>query len=238
MPKAKRAKSANAPKQKATPKKRLPRLNNSMVILLAREYYRTIMPARRSHRTMIWVAFFAVWAILVGQFLYPLDRAVPFASIGDDRIAYATHDEMAKRLTEKFNATKIKLMVDNKQVEYPLKSAGAELNTEELIAVLIDYPFWQRFIPLSILWQTPRVEHADVYYADVVLKRFSESRSKELSFAPTNARLAIKDGTLVATPEKKGSDASITQIHKAISTAEPLLGAVNEIVIHAKRIPG
>ncbi len=237
MSTTKSASSAGAKKQKTVAKKRLPRLSNSMITLIAREYYRAVMPAKRSHRTMIWVAFFVVWGVLVVQFMYPLDRAVPFASIGADRVALAAHDDLANRLTEKFNATKVSLKAVDKQATYPLKSAGAELNTEQLIAQLVDYPFWQRFIPLSILWQMPKVEYADVYYTDTVLKRFSGERSKELSSVPMNARLAIKDGTLVATPEKTGYEVSSDHIHTVMSSAQLPLGKVTQIVVQSKNIP-
>lgn len=230
------AKSAKKPHKKATIKKRLPKLSNSMIVLLAGEYYKTIMPAKKSHRRAVWAAFFVVSGILAIQLLYPLDWAVPFARIGDSRVGFQAHDELAKQFGEKFSKTNVRLRANNKVVEYPLKTTGAELNTEKLIEDISEYPFWQRFIPLSLLWQVPHVKYADVYYTDQILKRFSDQQSKKLTFPATNARLAIKDGILVATPEVAGSEVIATEVHKAIGRASVPLGVTSEIKIHAKRV--
>src|SRR5690606_9673836 len=107
---------------------------------------------------------------IAGQMLYPPDKAVLFAWVNERPVGLHAHDDVAKLLTEQFDKTKIKLVVDGgKSVEYSLKAAGAEPNTERMIAELSDYPFWQRFIPFSLLWQVRQVSEVDVYYADPVL---------------------------------------------------------------------
>lgn len=220
-------------KQGSTPKKklikRLPKLSNLTIILLARQYYQQVMPAKKSHRVLIWVAFFSVSIIIAGQMLYPLDRAVPFASIAGKPAGFETHNELAKRITEQFDATKVKVAAGDRSVEFDLKSAGAEPNTDRTIMQLSDYPFWQRFIPLSLLWQMPKADTADVYFAGSVLKRFSEEQSKKITYAPTNARLAFKDNAIIATPEKSGSTTTAPQFYDMLANAKVQLGKTSTI---------
>lgn len=225
-------------KVKATYKnKRFPRLSNLTIILLASQYYQMVMPDKKSHRIMIWVAFLMCAGILALQFSYPLDRMMPFAAVGDKKVAFATHDEMAQYLTEKFDSTKVKLVVDGgKSVEYAVKIAGAEPNTEQMINYLSEYPFWQRFIPLSLLWQMPRIHDADVYYANVILRRFSTENSAKLSFPATNARLALQDGRLVATPETPGYEVTDEQVRSALNKARLELGATTTLKVPAKKL--
>lgn len=229
MPRAKDTK----PKKKSI--KRLPKLNNLTIILIARQYYQQVMPARKSHRILIWVAFFSISIIIAVQMLYPVDRAVPFASITGQAVGFEVHEQLARRITEQFDTTKVKVVAQDKSVEFSLKSAGAEPNTDRIIMQLSDYPFWQRFIPLSLLWQVPKVDNANVYFSTSVLKKFSEEQSKKLSFAPTNARLAFKNETLVATPEIAGSTTTAAQFHDMLVNAELRLGQKSTITAPASR---
>lgn len=215
--------------------KRLPRLSNLTIILLAQQYYQQVMPAKKSHRVLIWVAFLSVSIIIAMQMLYPVDRAVPFASITDKSVGFENHETLAKQLTERFDRTKVKVVVEGKSVEFDLKSAGAEPNTDRMIMQLSDYPFWQRFIPLSIVWQTPQINDADVYYTGAVLKQFSEDQSKKLTYAPANARLAFKDNVIVATPEKAGSTTTAKQFYDMLASAKLRLGDANTIKAPATR---
>ena len=217
--------------------KKLSGLSNVTIILLARQYYQALMPVKKSHRTAVWVAFLLSAAMIAGQMLYPPDKAVLFARVNERPVGLHAHDDVAKLLTEQFDKTKIKLVVDGgKSVEYSLKAAGAEPNTERMIAELSDYPFWQRFIPFSLLWQVRQVSEVDVYYADPVLQQFSKKRSQDLSFAAANARLAIKDGNLVATREKSGKTVTSGQVYKALTEAPLQLGESTVITVQAKQV--
>ena len=222
--------------KKTKRKRHVDKVRNLKIVLRTAEHYRTIMPDKKGHRIAIWVAFFVVSAIIAVQLLYPFDRALPFARIDTMRVGFSSHDEMAKLLTEQFDKTKVKLTVEGRSVEYALKSAGAEPNTERMIERLSDYPFWQRFIPLSLVWQMPQVKEADVFYTDSVLHRFSEERRTQLSFGPANARLALRDGKIVATSEKPGSETTTKQVHVALANAHLQLGKTTTVKVPTKKL--
>lgn len=218
-------------------KKALPKLHNFTVIMLARQYYQTVMPEKKGYRIAIWVAFFILSGIVALQLLYPLDRAVPFASASGVSLSFATHDDMAKVLTEQFDGTKVKLYVKGGgSVEYTVKTAGAEPNTERMIAHLSEYPFWQRFIPLSVFWQVRHVKDADIYYTDAVLRQASQANKVKLSTTPTNARLALENGELVAHRERAGYEVTARQIYRQLSNTRLKLGKTTTIEIGAKRL--
>lgn len=221
--------------QKPTAKSRALRISSASIIAIARAYQQ-LMPAKKSHHIAVWVAFFVVSAIIAGQMLYPLDRAVPFAMVGDTRVGLRSHDDMAQLLNERFLDTKIRLVAGTKSSEYTLKSAGAELDTERIIFRLTEYPFWQRFIPFSLLWQLPRASEADVYYTDIVLRQFSEQTGKSLSFGPTNARLAIENGVLKATSEIAGSNVTSEAVYMAVSKTRPGLGVTTDVEVASQRL--
>lgn len=221
--------------KKRTVKNKLLGINNLTIILLARQYYQVLMPAKKSHRVVLWVAFLVCSAVIAGQLLYPLDRAVPLAFVNDRMVGLSHHNTMAKLLTEQFDMTKVKLTVEGgKSVEYSLKATGAEPNTERMIEQLSDYPFWQKLIPFSIVWQVRQLKSMDVYYADAILRQFSQKSSQQLSFPAANARLAIKDGALVATSEKSGREVTSDQVHAVLAEAKMQLGATTTVAVPAK----
>lgn len=202
------------------------------------ESYLSYLPKQRHHRWALFSGILLVAGIIAAQLALPYGRGLPFATINGENRAFATHDELAKTLTELFSTSKLTLKVgSDKSVTYPLSSAGAVPNTEDMVKTLTDYPVWQRLIPGSLLWQRPHVTEVSVYYDKVPLEAFAKARSKELTFSPQNARLAIKAGKLVATPEVIGSDVTAAVLEKTISSAHMNLGKTTTIVVPSTRTP-
>jgi hypothetical protein len=203
-----------------------------------RQHYWAHMPARKRHRIMLWAAFLGVSTIIGFQMAYPLDKGLPTASVAGKSQFLASHSDMAKGIVEEFDKSKLVLTLgDEKTVVSDLKSAGAEPNTEEMIARLSDYPFWQRFIPGSIVWQPAQIRDADVYFTDVILQKYAEEKAKDFSFAVEDAHLSITDGTIETIEAKPGSEVDTKALHDAIGNAAVRLGEETRIEIPAKRIP-
>lgn len=195
------------------------------------------MPDKRHHRIAIWSVFFMCATIIGVQLLYPPDRALPRMRIVGHSVSGKEHDELAEVLSKEFENTNIKFVVDeNTAAETSLASIGAELNTEHMIDTLVEYPFWQRFIPLSIFAHSNDITQADVYYTDSVLKKMSSQHAKELSFDSVNAQLAIKNGKLIATAEKEGSSVTAEEVYEAVTHTDVYLGATTTIPVTAKRV--
>jgi hypothetical protein len=202
-----------------------------------KHHYWNIMPVKKRHRILIWSAFFGISAIMGWQIAYPPDRGLPLASVNGTMQSNRSYDEMAKAVVEKFDQTKIKLSVAGaKEVEFELKVTGAEPNTDVMITKMTDYPFWQRFIPGSILWQPVRVQDADIYFAGKPFDAFVAEQAKAFSFAAKNARIAIKDGQVVAEKEIAGSRVDAVALGQAISGARIALGGMTTITVPAQRI--
>jgi vancomycin resistance protein YoaR len=221
-----------AKKQKVNYKKRGPKAHAWVF-----EKYRTYLPTKRYYRWMVWIGGGLLVLLVTLQLIYPYGRGLPFASVAGHSVRLATHEEMAKIITNKFNQTRIKVAVDNvKSIEFDLKSAGAEPNTEVMIEKLSNYPIWQRLIPGSILWKPAHVELADVYYANQPFTSFIAEKTKELNFPPQNARLAIKDGKLTTDEAVEGSEVKAEALLDTISRANITLATTTTIQAPAKRI--
>lgn len=212
------------------------------VVLLGAKWlgdsYRLYLPKRKTHRRLLLAACFVLVAVIGAQLAYPTDRALPLASVNGSDLAYATHDKLAKVITEQFSTSKIKLTVGgDMSATYTLSSMGAVPNTEDMVSRLQEYPLWQRLIPGSIVWQPVQLTLADVYFDKVPFDAFAAARSKDLSFPPQNARLAIKEGKLTATAEHAGSIVNAAALQKAISTAHLKLGETTTLNVPSRRTP-
>ncbi|HJP81661.1 MAG TPA: serine hydrolase [Candidatus Saccharimonadales bacterium] len=201
-----------------------------------RRQYRGYMPDKKRHRILLWVAFLFVSTIVAGQMLYPPDRGLPFASISGTSVAWRSYTDTAKVITEKFDNSKLQLVLDDKKASYSVKELGAEPSIDEMVERTRAYPFWQRFIPGSILWQSAQVKDADVYYSTKILQAFVSERVKDFSYPAKDAHLEIKEGKLVADTDQPGSEADGQALQQAISSTRISMGGETIIQVPHKQI--
>lgn len=203
---------------------------------LAWHYY-SRMPQRKRHRILVWVAFLSYAVIFSLQMLYPLDRALPTARVFGQPVGFMKHEEVAALLNKKFEATVIVIVTEVKEVVYPLKKTGAEPAIESMIAKVEDYPFWQRFLPLSILWQPVQLQESQIHYSIPVITSFSNDISEQLTVLPVNAGLTIENGALKATNDTPGITITADDIINALKKQSIVLGMKNAIRPKAKVQP-
>lgn len=202
-----------------------------------RRHYYTYMPNKKHHRILVWAVFFVVAGVIAAQLLYPPNRAVPLARFGGMSVGWRADTGLTKQITENFADAKLKLVVPGSTLTEPAREAGATLRSDAMIASLTDYPFWQRFIPFSLLFHLPNITSANVEYTDSVLQAFSATASKKLSHPPTNARLSIKDGKLVATSDKAGVTIDAADVVKVVRSAQIPLSGTSTLHIPAAEKP-
>ncbi len=185
----------------------------------ARHHYYRVMPEKKHHRVLIWTIFLVYAVIVAVQMLYPLDRALPLASVFGQNVAWRTDEELAKYLNDTSQSVKLRFRANDKETTVLLGKTGAEPNTDEMIHHITGYPFWQRFVPFSILWQPAQIMHLNVSYNDAVLDVVSSDIAASLTSKPANARLSIKNGTLNAVPDKAGAKVTALTLRTALKKA-------------------
>lgn len=211
--------------KKLTPKQRI-----------SRHYY-AVMPNKKHHRVLVWVVFLLIVGTIAAQMLYPLNRAVPFASLAGRPVGFTPELQLAEQIAGAFPDAKIRLQAGTKTTEeIALVKAGAEQNADAMVRMLTDYPFWQRFVPGSILWQRPNVADWKLDYATVQLSKFAQQQAAILTHDPINAGVAIKDGVLMATADQPGIKVVAEDISKAIINAAPKYGVTTTIAVAAQSI--
>ena len=200
-------------------------------------HYHTKMPEKKHWRIAIWLVFFSYALVVAFQLLYPPDKALPTATLLGEPVGGQSHVELAATLEKKFQATTLELITAGKKSTHKLASAGAEVEAAEALKRAEDYPFWQRFVPLSIFLQPAYVSSAQVTYADTVLAGFSKKQAAALASKPKNARLTIKKGELKAVDDVPGVQVKAGELERAIKQKQIDLGEKNSVHVPAKTWP-
>jgi beta-lactamase class A len=185
---------------------------------VAHHYFR-VMPNKKYYRIAIWIVFFVVSFVIGAQMMYPLCRAVPFATLSGESVGWWKEEELAGELARRYDGTMVKFKTaSGLDEEAALKNAGAEQQASANIERLRQYPFWQRLIPFSILWQRPNVEQTSVSFSPSVLRTFSIDVAKKLTTVPQNATLSITNGELIATSDSDGQLVTADDVRRALET--------------------
>lgn len=195
------------------------------------------MPNKKHHRVLVWVVFLVVSITIGVQMAYPLNRAVPFATLAGKWVGFQNELDLANTIAGAFPDAKVILKVGDKSAEITLVKAGAQPNADAMVKQLVDYPFWQRFIPGSILWQRPSVVVWSVDYSPKQLNTFAAEQAKALSYDSTSANLAIRNGILVATGDKQGIKVAAADVSRALIDAKPQYGAVVAVTPKTEVVP-
>ena len=141
----------------------------------SRHYY-SLMPEKKHHRVMVWTVFLLVASTIIGQMMYPIDRALPFARLGDQMVGWQTDLELQGRVNNQFEMAHVRFSSENTtSKERTLASVGVEPKSTDMVAKLMEYPFWLRFVPGSVLWQLPVVHEWDLQISDAPLREFSQT---------------------------------------------------------------
>lgn len=219
---------------KQTPKDRLhKRLHRK-----AKHHYYRVMPDKKHHRMLIWVVFFVVSGLIAVQLLYPPDRALPLASIDGKPVAWQQENELMSYAEEQFQASRLKLTIEGGAAqEYRLGAAGAHIEADQMMREAADYPFWQRYIPLSILLPRSHDSHDSLRFTPSVLDAFAETAADALSYEAQDARLHIKDGVLEAHDEVAGRTVDAKALANRIREVARADGQTIELTVPSRQLP-
>ncbi len=178
--------------------------------------------ARRVHHhinrhALIWVAFLMYALIVSLQLTYPLDRAVPFAKLGDEPVGYQTYDQVAVKVNDAYLKARGSLRLDDKRsVSFAVKDIGAQPNIDKTAQTLTEYPLWSRMIPLSFVVVRPHVVSTEMQFEPQQVDNFATTQAAVLTRQPQNAGLEFKNGKLVATADMPGSIVDPDQLRETL----------------------
>jgi beta-lactamase class A len=177
--------------------------------------------ARGHKKQLLYGLAGCIGVIIIAQLFYPNSRLVPFAMIDGQRMSSWTKDDAAKRLDRLYadDTIAIQLGNDTRAIQkVTLSKIGTSVKNRERVNNL-DYPWYLRLVPGSILWvnavqrpTAPEYSSNNATLTKYITERFGEGCRIE----PTNATLTFKDDTLSVVPAINGGTCKRDEVEKKL----------------------
>lgn len=185
-----------------------------------RGVYRRIVPPKK------WLVFGAVGVlvlIVIGQLLYPADKLLPLASVDDVWLGGWSQADAAKVLDERYNSTPIDIYFGESDSPYRTPQpvdVGLVVKNESRIGGM-DYPWYLRIVPTSIVWAHAFVKPASSpeYQRDTtaLTAYINQQFGQSCSVAPKNASVTVVDNKLAVEKSAPGGTCSLPELTQALS---------------------
>lgn len=176
-----------------------------------------------------------VIVVVSGQLLFPYDMAVPFARIAGTNVGMKTRNELAGEFQTRFEQSVVTVSNGERTATRKLPGLGAVINNDRMSEKLTRYPLWERLVPFSLLVKWPEVWALDVTLAGDKVQLATAAITKELSYAPSDAGLVLKEGRLEVTKAKDGKTVAERDVRTALLQATYSAG-VTKLNVSAKTI--
>lgn len=192
-----------------------------------------------------WVLFCAIGiaaAVIAFQFLYSTDKLLPFTSVDGVVFSGWNKADAALRLDNLYKYKKIGIYFSDAKLAYKSPSAAdiGLVTTNKARIQAMDYPWYLRIVPLSILWANVFQNNPGPTYTrnDTVLHKYVTSQFGEsCEVKPVDAGLNVKNASLVVVPSVNGGMCDMKNVITLLSSLQPNLKTDTKIIISGKEIP-
>lgn len=204
----------------------------------------TLVVAKKVHKhalstpkkiAMSAVAFVLV-AIVVGQFFYPTNKMVLFATVDGVDVGGLSKDQAGKKLDDAYASTVAPVYykddTNTPKAEPKLPDIGITVENAGRVAA-IDYPWYWRLVPSSALWYyalqpdgEPKVSRS----AEALNAYMVQTFGAECVLAPSDASVAVKDGKLSVVPSRKGGTCDFDVLRSRLAETPATLTQENLVV--------
>ena len=175
---------------------------------------------RKKPRTVL-ITCTVLLLVIIGQFLYPAGRLLPFTRLDDQRVSSMNEREITQLLVDKYNNVPISLDIKGDAKHITVKEstsvAGISPDNEKIFNGLTSYPWWQRLVPFSAFFvgalknQAIVVDLDDARFSDYAKARLADCQVK-----PKNAGVMVKNSDVVLSPAKDGQQCVEKDLRKII----------------------
>ena len=181
----------------------------------------------------------ALGFVLLIQLLYPAGRLLPFVQIDGMSLGGMDRSEAASKLNTAYANHKINIYMGTSSkpvVSSKLSSADIKVDNTARLEKL-DYPWYLRLLPTSILWAGSKSTSTPV---PIYGSSFDSYAEKHLMPScrqdPIDATLKAQDDKLVLVPAKKGGQCEAGDVIKSVKSARLTIQKQTEIRVDRKEI--
>jgi beta-lactamase class A len=191
---------------------------------------------RHLGRILLILLIFVLLITIIWQFLYPTDKLVPFSSVNGVNLSELSKTDAITKLDKLYTDKTISIHLgDSKKAFSKLKISelGVNINNASRINS-IDYPWYLRIIPSSILWAhliiNPSPEPTYQVSESKVIAYINKELGATCEVKPQDAGLKLTGSTFQLTPSHNGGFCEYETVKNLLLNIKPNLGE-NKIII-------
>lgn len=220
---------------KKPPKKRLA-INARKHPRLA--YVTKLLQYTRSGQTAVRLGILGVMLLIIVQVFYPGDRLLPLARVDGIHVGGKTKTEAAKALNDAYASKPVDIYLggDKKPFRSPALKELASVNNADRMNGL-QYPFFLRIIPTSILWATWPGKAPAPSFSSATDAYIEKTLMPECRKAPTDASLKENGATFTVIGAVSGGKCDVNDVAKTVRTIQPNLQVPTQIRVALTQVP-
>lgn len=159
------------------------------------------------------------FVVVLGQLLYPAEQALPRAYLGNNSVRGQSYDQLVERIITEFQNAEVEIKAGDRAETLALSEIGAVVQAEAMAKNMLDYPWWQRLIPFSIL-KSSGYDSFVLELDEQQLETAAAALSQKLSRPAQNATFAIDGGALTATEAVAGENVLESSVSESLKEAD------------------
>lgn len=168
------------------------------------------------HKRLFFIVGGILGLIIIVQLAYPREIALPLATVGERSVRFQQRNDLAAQFQQSFERTVLTVSNGDRVATRKLAVVGAALNADRMAQTLTEYPLWRRFIPFTLFLTAPKVTTLDIDFSGTRVEVAAADIARELSYAPTDASLAITEGELSVVGAENGKAVAAKDVRAAL----------------------
>ncbi len=174
-----------------------------------------LRPSRRGWLLIV----LALLLVIIWQFAYPRDRALPLARLDGHAVGAYSRASLEAKLTKDYNNVPITLYAGDKSDTTTADAVGIRVNVEATTGALLRYSWWQRLIPFSLLVRGALTNQPVVSTIDTkTFESYADVKSRLCVVTPQNAGVTLQsNGKLAVRNSVPGKTCPVSSFKKAFA---------------------
>ncbi len=161
-----------------------------------------------------------LFAVLVWQFTYPVDRALPLARLDGVSVGGKSSKDITNLLASRYTNVPVALTIADKKYTTTATAAGVSYDEAAVMRGLRTYSAWQRIIPFSLpILGLMRNQPVPVKLDQAQFATYAQERSQDCALSPTMAGVRLKGSTLQLIPAENGRACAVESMRAAFENA-------------------
>jgi len=191
---------------------------------------------RRVRHLFLWGGI-VLGLIICVQLIYPYETALPLAQAFGQNVGRKSANELSASFQKNFETSNVEFHAGSHISTRKLSTLGSTLNSERMAKSLSDYSWWQRLLPLSIVWLRPQVSSFDVTVDGPQVATQADALAAELSYGATDAGVSIEKDAVKVVAAKSGKAVTSADVKGVISASLYKNGMTKLTIIGTEQKP-